>query len=61
MKRENDIELNIFKRIAKIFFRVLYNVITILCLILIFIIVLQKITDNNGSIAGYRILSRQRW
>ncbi len=55
MKRENDIELNIFKRIAKIFFRVLYNVITILCLILIFIIVLQKITDNNGSIAGYRI------
>ena len=55
MEKKNDVELNIFRRIAKIFFRILYNLLTIICIILICIIVMQKITDNNGSIGGYRI------
>ena len=55
MKKENGVELNIFKRATKIFFKIVYNLLTILCLILICIIVMQKVTDSNGSIAGFRI------
>ncbi len=55
MKSENTVELNIFRKIAKVFFRILYNLLTILCVILICIIVMQRVTDSNGSIAGYRI------
>ena len=54
-KKKNNSELNMFKRITKIFFKILYNILTIICVILIGIIVLQKVTDSNKTIAGYRI------
>lgn len=52
---ENVKKINIIKKILKIIFKILYNVLIIFCLILIAIIVMQKITDSNNSIAGYRL------
>lgn len=43
------------KKILKIVFKILYQILIIVCVLLILIIVFQKITDNNKSIAGYRI------
>lgn len=51
----NNIESNMLRKILKVIFRIIYNIVIILCILLIAIIVLQKVTDNNGSIAGYRI------
>ena len=43
------------KKILKILLKVLYQIFMLLCALLIVIIVFQKITDNNKSVAGYRI------
>lgn len=43
------------KKIIKILFKILYQLLMVICVILILIIVFQKISDNNKSIAGYRI------
>jgi len=54
---ENDIRSkgSIAKKILKIIFKILYQVFMIFCALLILIIVFQKVTDSNKSIAGYRI------
>ena len=54
---EEDIKYqdSILKKIIKIIFKILYQMLIILCFILTVIIVLQKITDSDKSIAGYRI------
>lgn len=54
---ENDInsKSSIAKKILKILLKILYQIVIIVCVILILIIVLQKISDSNRSIAGYRI------
>lgn len=43
------------KRILKIVFKVLYQILVILCLVLAVIIIMQRVTDSNKSIAGYRM------
>lgn len=54
---ESDIrsKTEIAKKILKIVFKVLYNLLVVACVLLIAIIVLQKITDSNRSVGGYRI------
>lgn len=54
---ENDVRTkgSIAKKIIKILLKVLYQIFMVLCALLIVIIVFQKITDNNKSVAGYRI------
>lgn len=46
---------NRVKKIIKIIFKILYQAIIIVCLILAAVIIMQKITDSNKSIYGYRI------
>jgi len=46
---------NIAKKILKIVFKILYQILIILCVILTIIILLQKISDSNKTILGYRI------
>ena len=43
------------EKVVKIISKILYQVLVILCLIIAAIIILQKISDSNKSIAGYRI------
>ena len=54
---ENDIrpKESKIKKIAKISMKILYQLVMIICVLLILIIVFQKISNNNKSIAGYRI------
>ena len=51
MEKEGKVKINVFKLILKI----LYNILIIFCVILIAIIFMQKVTNSNGSVAGYRI------
>ena len=43
------------KKIFRIVFKVIYQINVIICLILAAVIIMQKVTDSNRSIAGYRI------
>lgn len=43
------------KKVVKIVFKILYQILVILCLIVAAVIIFQKISDSNRSIAGYRI------
>lgn len=43
------------KKVLKIVFKILYQILVILCFIVAAVIVLQKVTDSNRSIAGYRV------
>lgn len=43
------------KKILKIILKIAYQILIIMCVLLIAIIVLQKVTSNNKSIGGYRI------
>lgn len=54
MKEEN-VKGNLIKNIFKIGMKIFYNLFIILCVLLILIILLQRITDSSGSLAGYRI------
>lgn len=42
-------------KIIKIVFKILYQILIIMCLILTAVIILQRLSDSNRSIAGYRI------
>lgn len=48
-------EINVVKKILKLLWNIIYNFIIVLCIILIAIIFMQKITESNKSIGGYRI------
>ena len=53
---EEDINTsNSIKKIVKIVLKLLYQILVIFCLILSVVIVFQKITDSNRSVAGYRL------
>lgn len=54
VKKEKE-QLNIPKKILSILPKLLYNILIVLCVILIAIIVLQRLTDSNRSIKGYKI------
>ena len=43
------------KKLIKIVFKILYQILIIMCVLLTLIIVFQKFTDSNRTIAGYRI------
>lgn len=43
------------KKIIKIVLKILYQIFILICLLLAVIIVLQKVTDSNRTIFGYRI------
>lgn len=55
MEEDTRLNDNIPKKILKIVFKIIYQLAIIFCLILTIIIVLQKVTDNNKTIFGYRI------
>lgn len=46
---------SIIKKVAKIVLKIMYQILVVLCLIVSAVIIFQKITDSNRSIAGYRI------
>ena len=54
---ENDTRLkgDIAKKIIKLILKIAYQILVIICVILIIIILLQKITNSNKTILGYRI------
>lgn len=54
---ENDTRSkgDIAKKIIKIVSKILYQLLIIMCLILTIIIVMQKVTNSNRTILGYRI------
>ena len=54
---ENDIDARkkMLKKIIKIVFKILYQVLIIFCILLTMVVVLQKVTDGNRTVAGYRI------
>ena len=45
----------ILKKIIKLLLKIAYQILIIMCVLLIAVIVLQKVTANNKSIGGYRI------
>lgn len=45
----------ILKKIIKLLLKIAYQILIIMCVLLIAIIVLQKVTSNNKSVGGYRI------
>ena len=54
MKEKNE-KGNLIKNIFKITLKISYNLLIVLCVLLILVIALQRITDSSGSLAGYRI------
>lgn len=55
MENDTRSKSDIAKKILKIVLKILYQILIILCVILIIIIVLQKVSDSNRTILGYRI------
>lgn len=55
MEEDTRLNDNIPKKILKIVFKIIYQLAIIFCVILTIIIVLQKVTNNNKTIFGYRI------
>ena len=43
------------EKVVKIVSKILYQILVIICLVVAAVIILQKVTDSNRSIAGYRI------
>lgn len=54
MSKDNRAKINA-KKIIKIILIILYQILVIMALILMVVIILQKVTDSNQSIGGYRI------
>lgn len=54
---EEDIKSKniVVKKVIKIVLKILYQILVIICLIVAAVIILQKVTASNKSIAGYRI------
>ena len=43
------------EKVVKIVSKILYQILVVVCLVVAAVIILQKVTDSNRSIAGYRI------
>ena len=58
---EEDIKSKniVVKKVIKIVLKILYQILVIICLIVAAVIILQKVTASNKSIAGYRIFRVQ--
>lgn len=55
MENDTRLKYETAKKIIKIVFKILYEIFMVMCVLLILIVVFQKISDSNRSIAGYRI------
>lgn len=55
MESNTGLKSNIAKKALKIILKILEQILIILCIILVIIIVMQKVTNNNRTIFGYRI------
>ena len=55
MENDTTAKRNKAKKIVKIVLKILYQILIILCVILTIIIVLQRVTNSNRTIMGYRI------
>lgn len=55
MKNDTRSKSDIIKKVAKIVFKILYQILIIICVLLIAIILLQKVSNSNKTILGYRI------
>lgn len=55
MERKESIKLNIVKKVLYFLPKLLYNMLNLLCIALIAIIVMQRFTDSNQSIGGFKI------
>lgn len=55
MKNGARSKSDIIKKIAKIVFKILYQILIIMCVLLIAIILLQKVSNSNQTVLGYRI------
>ena len=43
------------EKVVKVVSKILYQILVVVCLVVAAVIILQKVTDSNKSIAGYRI------
>lgn len=55
MESDTHSKWDIAKKIIKIVLKIFYQILIIFCVLLTLIIVFQKVTNSNRSIAGYRI------
>lgn len=55
MESDTRSKNDIAKKIVKIVLKILYQMLIILCVLLIIIILMQKITNSNRTILGYRL------
>ena len=55
MGRKEKGKFNILKKMLGFVPGILYNILIIFCVLLIAIIVMQRLTDSNRSIKGYKI------
>lgn len=55
MEEDSKSKNIVIKKVAKIVLKILYQILVIICLIVAAVIILQKVTASNKSIAGYRI------
>ena len=55
MERKERIQLNIVKKLLYFLPKLLYNMLNFLCIALIAIIVMQRFSDSNKSLGGYKI------
>jgi len=55
MESDTHSKGNIAKKLLKIVLKILYQILIILCVVLTIIILLQKVTNSNRTIFGYRI------
>ena len=55
MENDTRLKYETVKKIVKIVYKILYEIFMLMCVLLILIVVFQKVSDNNKSIAGYRI------
>ena len=55
MDSDTRLKGDIAKKILKIVLKILYQILIILCILLILVILMQKISDSNKSLLGYRL------
>lgn len=55
MENDTRSKSDIAKKIIKIVFKILYQILIILCVLLIVIVVMQKVSNSNRTILGYRL------
>ena len=55
MENDTRSKKDIAKKILKIVLKILYQILIIMCIVLILIILVQKVSDSNRTVFGYRL------